>query len=78
MHQQKTHLIKIDQYLHQGLIFSTCAAMPLQSGITDAARQTAKTLFYVHEYPASLEVSTHKFSDVPNLLIRIRYQKEVK
>ena len=72
----KIHLIKINQYLHQGLIFSTCAAMPLQSRITDAARRTAKTLLHVHEYPASLEVFTNNFSDVPNLLIRIRYHRQ--
>ena len=64
----KIHSIKINQYLHQGLIFSTCAAKLLQSRVTDAARQTARILLHLHEYPASLEVFPHKFSDVPNLL----------
>ena len=63
---------KINQYLHQGLIFSTCAATPLQSRVTDAVRQTVKTLLHVYEYPTSPEAIQHNFSNVPRFIKHIK------
>ena len=81
MHQQKNKISfaikKIDPYLHQELIFSTFVTMPLQNRVTDAARQTAKTLLHVHEYQVSLEAFPHNFSDVTKF-IKSEYDNMIK
>ena len=58
----------VNNYLHQGPIFSICAAMPLQSKVTGTGRQTMKTLLHAQEHLVSLEGIPHNFSSVPNLL----------
>jgi hypothetical protein len=63
-----TKKIRGNNHLHQGLIFSICAAMPLQSKATGTGQQTMKTLLRVHEHLASLEGIPHNFSNAPNSL----------
>ena len=65
---KKTIPIEVNNYLRQGLIFSICAAMPLQSKVTGTGRQTMKTLLHVQEHLADLEEIPHNFSSVPDLL----------
>ena len=67
MNKKKSSINQKSNYLHQGLIFSICAAVPLQSKATGTAQQTMKTLLHVHEHLASPEGFPHNFSNAPNL-----------
>ena len=72
LHQQRGIIliktIRGNKYLHQGLIFSICAAVPLQSKVAGTGQQTVKTPLHVHEHLTSLEAIPRNFLNVPNLL----------
>jgi hypothetical protein len=65
--QKKTFKSEENNYPHQGLIFSICAATPLQSKAAGIGQQTTKTLLHVQEHLASPGGFPHNFSNAPNL-----------